>query len=239
MNGRSSEPSLLLDLGPSTAPRPRDPLSPLPGWYWGALKPRAYGLIYIDPPWEQQMFSAETGIKKAPQAKYDCMSLEDIQALPIAQLAAANCFVVMWTLWNFVAPGYGTDVLRAWMAEPKSGGAWFKLTKNDKVSMGTGYGFRGCSEPFLTAAYGAPKVRSHRERNGIVTEIEVDAALELDALVAQLREHSRKPEEMREALERMFPDVPKVEVFARERRPGWDAWGNQVDDNLFAEGIPA
>ncbi|PWC51715.1 hypothetical protein TSA6c_17300 [Azospirillum sp. TSA6c] len=214
-------------------------MSPVPGWYWGDLKPRAYGLIYIDPPWEQEMFSAETGIKKAPQAKYDCMSLEEIQALPIAQLAAPNCFVVMWTLWNFVAPGYGTDVLRAWMAEPKSGGAWFKLTKNDKVSMGTGYGFRGCSEPFLTAAYGAPKVRSHRERNGIVTEIEVDAALELDALVAQLREHSRKPEEMREALERMFPDVPKVEVFARERRPGWDAWDNQVDDNLFAEGIPA
>ncbi len=239
MKSHALESTLLLDLGPMTAPRPRVPLSPVPGWFWGDLKPRAYGLIMIDPPWEQKMFSAETGIKKAPQAKYPCMSLQAIQALPVAQIAAPNCFVVMWTLWNFVAPGFATDTLKAWGFQPKSGGAWFKITKNGKEAMGTGYGFRGCNEPFLTASIGAPKVRSHAERNAVLTEVEVDAAFELDALIAQLREHSRKPEEMREALERMFPDVPKVEIFARERRPGWDAWGDQVDDNLFAEGVPA
>ncbi|WP_211108679.1 MT-A70 family methyltransferase [Azospirillum baldaniorum] len=225
-----SGPSLLLDLPPITAPAAREPLASVPGWFWGLeLKPRGYGLILIDPPWLQQMYSEETGTKKAPQGKYDCMPLEDIQALPVGQLAAPNCFVVMWTLWNFVAPGWASDTIRRWGFEPKSGGAWFKVTKTGKTAMGTGYGFRGCCEPFLTGSIGAPKVRSHRERNGILTEVEVGAELELDALIGLLREHSRKPPEMHEALERMFPGVPKVEIFARQRRPGWAAWGNQVD----------
>lgn len=223
--------------GPRT-PKPREPLAPIPDWFWGDLKPRAYGVILIDPPWQQQMRSEVTGIRKAPQSKYPCMPLDEIKALPIAQLAAPNCYVVVWGLWNFVAPGFVTDTIRAWNAVPKSGGAWFKITKNGKTAMGTGYGFRGCNEPFLTAAYGAPKVISHSERNGIITDIEVDADIELNALLAKLREHSRKPDEMREALERMFPDVPKVEIFARERFDGWDSWGNQVDAGLFTEVAP-
>lgn len=227
---------MLLNLPVPQFRKAREPLTPLPNWFWGNLKPRAYGVIVIDAPWEQEMYSGETGIRKAPQSKYPCMSLDEIKALPIAQLAAPNCYVVVWGLWNFVAPGYVTDVIRAWNAVPKSGGAWFKITKHGKAAMGTGYGFRGCNEPFLTAAYGAPKVISHSERNGIITEIEVDADIEFNTLLAKLRQHSRKPDQMREALERMFPGVAKVEIFARERFDGWDSWGNQVDAGLFTEG---
>lgn len=197
-------------------------------WPFGTLRPLSYGLIYIDPPWLQEMYS-EAGEKKAPQTHYDCMPLDEIKALPVGHLAGQDCFIVMWSMWNFVAPGYATDTLKAWGFQPKSGGAWFKLTKNDKQSFGTGYGFRGCSEPFLTGAIGKPKVRSRSERNGIITEFDIDADMALDAIITKLREHSRKPDEMREALERMFPNVPKCEIFARQRRAGWDVWGNQAD----------
>ncbi|MCW2242204.1 MT-A70 family methyltransferase [Azospirillum canadense] len=198
-------------------------------WPFGNLRPLIYGLIYVDPPWKQAMYSEISGIAKAPQSKYSCMELDAIKALPVGHLAAPNCFIVMWSLWNFVAPGYATDVLKAWGFEPKSGGSWAKITKKGKQAFGTGYGFRGCCEPFLTGAIGRPKVRSKSERNGIITEIEVDAELEMNALLAEIREHSRKPEEMRDALECMFPDVPKVELFSR--RPAcerWDVWGNET-----------
>lgn len=183
-------------------------------WPFAPLRPLCYGVILIDPPWRQEFYGQETGTKKAPQAHYGCMDLEAIKAMPVGQLAGGDCFIVMWSLWNFVAPGYATDVLRAWGFVPKSGGAWFKETKHGKQAFGTGYGFRGACEPFLTGAIGRPKIKSHSERN---------------AILGTLREHSRKPDSMHESLERMFPDVPRCEIFARTRRPGWDAWGNQVD----------
>ncbi|WP_038527991.1 MT-A70 family methyltransferase [Azospirillum argentinense] len=196
-------------------------------WPFGDLRPFSYGLIYADPPWRQEMYSEETGTRKAPQAHYACMPLDEIKALPVGHLAAPDCYIVMWSLWNFVAPGYATNTLQAWGFAPKSGGSWHKVTKHGKAAMGTGYGFRGCCEPFLTGSIGKPKVHSRGERNGFTTD--VDADFELNALLAQAREHSRKPEEMREALERMFPDVRKVELFSR--RPAcdrWDVWGNET-----------
>lgn len=198
-------------------------------WPFGDLKPFSYGLILVDPPWLQEMYSATTGTAKSPQAHYGCMSLADIKALPVGHLAAQDCYIVMWSLWNFVAPGYATDTLRSWGFTPKSGGSWHKVTKSGKAAFGTGYGFRGSCEPFLTGSIGKPKVMNRGQRNGFVTSVDADDDIELNALVGLLREHSRKPPEMAEALERMFPDVPKVELFARERRPGWDAWGDQTD----------
>lgn len=182
-------------------------------WPFGDLCPLSYGVILIDPPWKQEFHSQETGTKKAPQAHYDCMPLDAIKALPVGHLAAPDCFIVMWSMWNFVAPGFATDVLRAWGFEPKSGGSWQKMTRHGKQAFGTGYGFRGSCEPFLTGAMGRPQIRSRSERNGIV---------------AEAREHSRKPDAMHEALERMFPDVRRCELFAREDRPGWDCWGDEL-----------
>jgi N6-adenosine-specific RNA methylase IME4 len=199
------------------------------GWPFGALPPKSYGLIYIDPPWEQEFFGAETGVEKAPQKHYACMSLDAIKALPVGQLAGPDCFIVMWSLWNFVGPGVAGDVLRAWGFEPKSGGGWFKLTANDKAAFGTGYGFRGCCEPFLTGSIGAPKVVSKSERNGFTTYIDAPEGMAFNALLAKLRQHSRKPDEMRAVLERMFPHVRRAELFAREKSHGWDVWGNETE----------
>lgn len=228
MARRIPPPSLALDL-PTVAPPARPALgTALNGWMFGSLEPGAYGLIYIDPPWKQDFYSEDTGIEKAPQAHYDCMELEDIKSMPVGQLAARNCFIVMWSMWNFVAPGYATDVLRAWGFEPKSGGAWFKLTKHGKPAFGTGYGFRGCCEPFLTGSIGRPAIVSASERNGVVTDVDSAPDLHLNAMLAQLREHSRKPDELRDALGRMFPHVRKAELFGRQRFDGWESWGNQV-----------
>lgn len=198
-------------------------------WLFGDLKPLHYGVILIDPPWKQVMYG-EGGYGKSPEQHYACASLDKIMALPVDQLAAPNCFLVMWTLWNMVAPGHASDVLRAWRFTPKSGGAWFKKTVNGKDAFGNGYGFRGSCEPYLTAVIGSPigsfanpKIASRSERNGIIADITEGG------LVDARREHSRKSEFMTEALERMFPDVPKAELFARRRRAGWDVWGNEIE----------
>ncbi|MGE4526809.1 MAG: MT-A70 family methyltransferase [Rhodospirillaceae bacterium] len=198
-------------------------------WPFGDLKPLHYGVLLIDPPWRQAM-RTPNGYAKSPEAHYACMSLAEIAALPVDQLAAPDCFIVLWSLWNLVAPGDATGVLRAWRFVPKSGGAWFKKTSGGKDAFGTGYGFRGSCEPFLTGAIGSPigsfadpKIRSRSERNGLFADVEEGG------LVDVRLDHSRKPESMAAALERMFPDVPKAELFARRRRAGWDVWGDQVD----------
>lgn len=208
----------------------RPPLSRdlLKNWPFGDLAPRRYGVLLVDPPWRQIFYGDDARVRKAPQHHYPCMSLTDIQALPVAELAADDCFLVMWTLFNFAAPGHASDTIKAWGFAPKSGGAWLKTTKHGKEAFGTGYGFRGAAELFFTGVIGAPKRRSASERNCFTTEVDLGYEFDFNGLQAGLMEHSRKPRQMHAALERMFPGVPRAELFAREPRPGWDVWGNEI-----------
>jgi N6-adenosine-specific RNA methylase IME4 len=179
-------------------------------WPFDGLIPFKYGAILADPPWAYDMRSA-SGYEKSPEAHYATLPPAEIKALPVAQLAAPDCLLMMWTTWPHL--DLAMEVMAAWGFAYKTGGAWVKRTATGKAAFGTGYLLRSATEPFLIGTIGRPKVRSRSERN----------------LIEGLRrEHSRKPPEARAMIDKLLPDVWACELFAREPWPGRDVWGDQT-----------
>jgi|SRR6056297_3095148 len=168
-----------------------------------------YGLIMADPPWRFVNYS-DKGIGKGPEAHYSCMSIDQIAAMPVGNLAGRDCVLWLWAT-NPMLP-QGIAILRAWGFEFKTAGHWSKKTKSGKQAFGTGYLLRCAGEPFLIGTMGRP-----RTSRAIRSVIE-----------GEVREHSRKPAEAYEAAEKLFPGVERIELFSREARPGWDAFGDET-----------
>ncbi len=179
-------------------------------WPFGDLMPFKYGLILVDPPWAYVMRSPK-GYGKSPEAHYATMSQTYLTGLPVNQLAAPDCILVMWAVWPKLNDAL--DLVKGCGFTYKTGGSWTKTTASGKRAFGTGYILRSSCEPWLIATIGEPKVRDRSIRN---------------LIEAERREHSRKPEEMRRICERLAPDAWRCELFAREEWPGSDVWGNEV-----------
>lgn len=170
-----------------------------------------FGVILSDPPWRFRTWNEENQEKSASK-HYDLMNLSDIKSLPVQSVAAPDCLLMMWAVQPML--DQALEVMSAWGFKYKTAGAWAKQSSTgNKWAFGTGYLLRCSAEFFLVGARGNPKSAVKNVRN---------------LIVAPVREHSRKPDEMHDNLERMFPDVARLEMFARESRPGWTAWGNQT-----------
>jgi N6-adenosine-specific RNA methylase IME4 len=181
-----------------------------------------FGAILADPPWG---FQAWDGMDKKVASRgsvtpYQTMEMADIANLPVAELAADDCALFCWVVWPTLPEAI--DVIRAWGFTYKTCGfAWMKADVStinlfdDPVDayMGLGYWTRANSEVCLLATRGKPKRLNADVRQGII---------------APRREHSRKPDGIHERIERLVAG-PYLELFARQRRPGWTVWGNQVD----------
>lgn len=179
-------------------------------WPFGDLKPLRYGAIIADPPWRFRNFSAK-GEAKNPVAHYDCMDVEALRCMPVNQLAAPDCAMFMWATAPLLPEAI--SLMATWGFTFKSAGAWAKQSSTGKAwAFGTGYCFRSAAEFYLLGTIGKPRVLSRSVRN---------------LIVAPVREHSRKPDTLHADVEALYAG-PYAELFAREARPGWDAWGNQV-----------
>lgn len=180
-------------------------------WAFGELKQQHYGLILCDHPW-RFLNRSTAGEGKNPVAHYECMTLDAIKALPVQLLAADNCALVMWAVAPLLPEAI--EVMTGYGFTFKTAGAWAKQSSTgEKLAFGTGYIFRSAAEFYLVGTRGEPRVRSRSIRN---------------LILAPVREHSRKPDQMHADLEKLFAG-PRCELFARQRRPGWDSWGNQTD----------
>lgn len=189
------------------------------GWPFGTLTPLSYDVILADPATRFETYS-DKGEEKSPQAQYSTMSWEELAAMPVAQLGRGDTILVMWACWPTLRESIAT--LEAWGFRYVTGGAWHKRSKHGKSAFGTGYVLRSASEPFLIGTLGSP-VAARNVRNIIETQ-------DLDVIDAVRREHSRKPDEQYALCERLATRAVRfVELFARQRRPGWDAWGNEVE----------
>lgn len=180
-------------------------------WPFGSLEPGAYGAILADPPWAFSVRSPK-GHKRSPERHYPTMSMEALGALPVGALAAPDCMLFMWTTWPHLEGAF--RLIRAWGFTYKTAAPWVKLTAAGAPVMGLGYIFRSASEPLLVASRGAPKVGSGSVRGVFMTP---------------RREHSRKPVEVRRAVELLRPGVRVCELFAREPWPGHEVWGNDTE----------
>jgi N6-adenosine-specific RNA methylase IME4 len=187
----------------------------LPVWPFGDLAPQAYQLIMADPPWRFELYS-EAGAEKSADAHYRTMTLDAIAALPVADLARADCLLWLWA----TAPMLDQQlrVMQAWGFRFVTSGVWVKTTRRGRIGFGTGYVLRNAHEPFLLGVRGA--LQCARTVRSVV--------------MGELREHSRKPEAAYAAAEALLPGARRCELFSRTDRPGWETWGDEA--GKFASG---
>lgn len=198
-----------------------------------------YGAAYADPPWRFDTYSRK-GRRRSPDGReefgalpllgveaettterhYKTMDVAAIAALPIGQLMAPHAVLFMWAVFNMLPEAIAVG--EAWGFTLKTARVWAKLNPKgwnerrsieNNFAIGTGYIARGNPEPLLIFTRGKPRWRKPTPR-----------AL----IIAPRREHSRKPDGIREQIAAQVAG-PYLEVFARTRAPGWDAWGDQVD----------
>jgi N6-adenosine-specific RNA methylase IME4 len=181
------------------------------------ISEKRWPIILADPPWDYEI-SAPGREHSHPAQHYPVMSLADICALPVAELASESCVLFLWTTAPCREQAF--EVIRAWGFAYKTSLVW------DKEVMGMGHWVRGQHEDLLIASKGSPPLPP--------TE-----SVPASVFRERRREHSRKPEASYRIIEAMYPDLPKIELFARQARSGWMAWGNEVETaSMLEDDIP-
>lgn len=171
--------------------------------------------ILADPPWQ---FQNRTG-KVAPEHKrlnrYPTMKLEEIKSLPVAEVADENSHLYLWVPNALLIEGL--SVMEAWGFQYKTNIVWEKI-RNDGGPDGRGVGFyfRNVTELLLFGVRGSHMRTLAPGRS------------QVNLIRSKKREHSRKPDEMIELIEKCSPG-PYLELFARGQREGWTLWGNQAN----------
>ena len=173
-----------------------------------------YATILADPPWR---FSNRTG-KMAPEhrrlSRYGTLTLDEILTLPVAGAAEPRAHLYLWVPNALILEGL--DVMRAWGFTYKTNLVWHKVRKDGGPDgRGVGFYFRNVTELVLFGVRGSMRTLAPGRR-------------QVNFLKTQKREHSRKPDELYEIIERCSPG-PYLEMFARNSRSGWTSWGNEVD----------
>jgi N6-adenosine-specific RNA methylase IME4 len=172
---------------------------------------RRFAVVLADPPWSFKVYSRKGKLRSA-ERHYDCMSLDDIKALPVASLAADDCALFLWGICPEV-PG-ALDVIKAWGFEfTTKAFVWAKLNPSGEgLHTGMGYWTRANSEDVWLATRGNPQ------------RLAMDVH---QIIMAPVGQHSEKPAEVHARIERLVAG-PYLELFARTERPGWTVWGNEI-----------
>ncbi len=175
-----------------------------------------FQIVLADPPWSYND-KAHAG-QRGVEYHYDSMELPDIKGLPIPKLAAPDSVLYLWATPPMLKEAFA--VMEAWGYKYKTVAfVWVKTTKLGKLAWGMGNYSRANAEVVLIGVKGkGVPVLNH----GVHQVVR-----------AERGKHSSKPDEVQERIERLHgPDVSRVELFARRRRKGWSAWGNDVAPDL-------
>lgn len=169
------------------------------------LAPQRFPVLLADPPWRYE--SGSTDPTRDIENHYPTMSLDDICAMPVASSVTDDAILFLWH-----PPGMATEAVRvatSWGFRERSSWVWIK------PSIGPGYWGRLRHEMLMICTRGKFPAPAPADRPDSVITASRDA-------------HSAKPAEVAERIERMFPSLPKAELFSRSPRDGWFAWGNQT-----------
>jgi len=177
------------------------------------MEHQKYKIIYADPPWSY----ADKGCQGTMANHYKGMELEEIKKLPIKEIAEDDSILFLWATYPMLKEAL--SVIEAWGFTYKS--IAFQWVKQNKKNGGFFYGLgrwtRGNTECCLLATKGKPK----RVSNSV-----------FQLVLSPLRRHSQKPDEVRDLIIKLMGDLPRIELFAREKVEGWDCWGNEVDSDV-------
>ena len=172
---------------------------------------KKYKIIYADPPWTYRVWTAKGGHKSA-SAHYPVMDTKEICKIPISNIADEDSILFLWATYPNLLDAF--EVIKAWGFEYKTVAfTWVKIYKSGKPVIGLGYWTRANAEICLLATKGHPK-----RINSGVSQI----------IMSVPEEHSKKPDEVRDRIVMLMGDLPRIELFARQKPEGWDVWGNEV-----------
>ena len=173
-----------------------------------------FGTVLLDPPWR---FTNRTG-KVAPEhrrlARYATLSLAELETLPVGDLARGQSHMYLWCPNALLADGL--HLLGVWGFVYKTNLVWYKVRKDGGPDgRGVGFYFRNVTELVLFGVRGRLRTAGPGRR-------------QTNIIIHRKREHSKKPSTLYDLIEACSPG-PYAELFARERRAGWQQWGDQVD----------
>jgi N6-adenosine-specific RNA methylase IME4 len=169
-----------------------------------ALPDKKYAVIVADPEWKFKTYSEKGLSGTSADNHYVTSELEDIKARDVASIAADDCVLFLWATIPMLPQALA--VMEAWGFKYVSSCTWVK----DRA--GTGYWFRSKHEVLLVGTRGNIPAPSQ----GTLWE---------SVICANVRRHSEKPDEAYEMIAQYYPNVPKIELNARDLRPGFDVWG--------------
>ena len=182
---------------------------------------KKYKIIYADPPWQYRVYSKK-GQGRSAENHYHTMNIKDIMALPVDKIADKDCILFLWI--TFPCLKEGIEVMVRWGFKYKTCGFnWVKRNKKKNTYfMGLGFWTRSNSEVCLIGTKGQPKRVSKS-----VSQI----------CDARIMEHSRKPAEIRERIVELCGELPRIELFARDKVKGWDSLGDEIDGKDIREAL--
>ena len=180
-----------------------------------------FSIVLADPPWSYRVWS-EKGKGRSAENHYSTMSVKDICALPVADIAAKNSALFLWATFPNLPEAF--EVIKAWGFTYKTVAfTWVKTCrKSPGYFVSLGHWTRANAEVCLLATKGRPQRISKSIRQLIVSPV---------------RKHSQKPDETRARIVELMGDLPRIELFAREKVAGWAAWGNEIDPDITLEPI--
>ena len=180
---------------------------------------KKYQIIYADPPWAHRNMG---NIQATANSHYSTMNNKDICDLPIEKITDDNCILFLWATFPKIQEAL--DVIKAWGFEYKTiGFNWVKLNpKNKKPFFGVGWYTKSNAEVCLIGVKGkAPKVSNS-----------------ISSIIIEPRgRHSEKPDTARKRIIEFCGDIPRIELFARERTKGWTSIGYDIDGRDIKESL--
>lgn len=175
---------------------------------------RRYPVLLADPPWQYDAGALPVTASGGVRYQYPTMADAEIEGLPVDKLAAPAAVLYLWA----TAPKLESalSVMRAWGFDYRSSAVWLKQTAGGDLHKGTGYWFRGQHELLLVGKRGSFPAPHF-------------GTAPLSVIEAERGAHSEKPAAVYALIESLWPDLDRIELFARETRDGWEAWGNEVE----------
>lgn len=182
-----------------------------------------FGTLLVDPPWSYNRTTKTSGktanshkLSGYADTKYGFLTTDELCELPLWALGSDESVLLLCTTWPFLPDAL--RLIEAWEYEYVTGLTWVKTgQKLSDVAYGVGYWFRGATELVLVGK------RDKAYRTNLVGLVQ-------DDLVSPRLEHSRKPKSIYQVGE-SFPE-PRLELFAREQRPGWYSLGDECPGDL-------
>ena len=172
---------------------------------------KKYRIIYADPAWTFKTYS-QKGKNRSAEKHYNCMTIQDIYNLPVQSISDDNCILFIWVVDPMLPEAIKT--IESWGFQYKTVAfTWVKSNKTKGFFTGMGYWTRANPEMCLLATKGKTTRLSKAVKQ---------------LIISKRREHSRKPDEIRNRIIELVGDLPKIELFARQKVKGWDCWGNEV-----------